>query len=40
MVVAGNEKLKDGLEIRLPGAEKKGAETPKRQAGNKGDAGR
>jgi len=41
IVVAGNEKLKDGMEIRLAGAEKKGAETPKRQEGKTmGDAGR
>ncbi|MBI4962804.1 MAG: efflux RND transporter periplasmic adaptor subunit [Desulfomonile tiedjei] len=41
IVVAGNEKLKDGMEIRLPGAGKKDAEAPKPQAGkDKGDAGR
>ena len=41
IVVAGNEKLKDGVEVRLPGAEKKGAEKPKPQEGkDKGDAGR
>jgi RND family efflux transporter MFP subunit len=41
IVVAGNEKLKDGVGVRLPGAQKKGAEKPKPQEGkNKGDAGR
>jgi RND family efflux transporter MFP subunit len=41
IVVAGNEKLKDGMEIRLPGGEKKGPEQPKPQEGkDKGAAGR
>lgn len=40
VVVAGNEKLKDGVEVRLPGAEKR-AEIPKAQDGkNKGEVGR
>ncbi len=41
IVVAGNEKLKDGMEIRVPGGEKKGAEKPKPQEDKgKGDSGR
>ncbi len=41
IVVAGNEKLKDGIEIRLPAGEKKEAEKPGLQAGkDEGDAGR
>jgi membrane fusion protein (multidrug efflux system) len=41
IIVAGNEKLKDGMEIRLPAGEKKGAEKPKPQEGkDKGEAAR
>jgi membrane fusion protein (multidrug efflux system) len=41
IVVAGNEKLKDGIEIRLPGGDKKAAEKPKAQEGkDKGGVGR
>jgi len=41
IVVAGNEKLKDGIEIRLPGGEKQEPEKPKLQAGkDKGAAAR